>query len=413
MKKNLIKRAIRKAANMVVEETTPLDTNVAEITPYTFRRISRERKRMNLLVPSINPEHVFGGISTALKFFDALISATGYDSRIILVDAAPSEEAKAQYRDRYVFVEPEEDSDENRQIVPYSNRFERSIPVSEKDYFMFTGWWTAFCAQEAYHRFEKECGIRPNPFLNFIQDYEPGFYPWSTRYLLADSSYKDDYPQIAVFNTGLLRDYFIQNGYHFSWMFSFEPVLNATLKKHLDEMKNPVKKKKQILVYGRPGTERNAFNLVVAILKKWVWLQSDVSEWEILSAGETHETVDLGNGKTLRSVGKLTLDEYAKVLEESYAGISLMASPHPSYPPLEMSVFGIKVITNTFANKDLKDFNENIVSLNRISPDVAAQSLNEICDGYQSEISLTKANREYCENQNPFSFLEEIKSILG
>lgn len=28
-----------------------------------------------------------------------------------------------------------------------------------------------------------------------------------------------------------------------------------------------VDKKKQILVYGRPGTERNAFNLVVAALK--------------------------------------------------------------------------------------------------------------------------------------------------
>ena len=67
-------------------------------------------------------------------------------------------------------------------------------------------------------------------------------------------------------------------------------------------------------------------------------------------------------------VGKLTLQEYAKTLEESYAGISLMASPHPSYPPLEMSVFGVKVITNTFANKDLKDFNSNIVSLNNIVP---------------------------------------------
>lgn len=412
MKKNLIKRAIRKAANMVVEETTSLDTNVAEITPYTFRKISREKKRMNLLVPSINPEHVFGGISTALKFFEALIRTTGYDSRIILVDAAPSEEAKAQYTDRYVFVEPEEDSEEPRQILPYSNRFERSMPVSEQDYFMFTGWWTAFCAQEAYHKFEREYGIRPHPFVNFIQDYEPGFYPWSTRYLLADATYKDDYPQIAVFNTGLLRDYFLQNGYHFSWMFSFEPVLNGALKKHLDDLKNPVRKKKQILVYGRPGTERNAFHLVVAILKKWVWMEKDVSEWEIVSAGEAHETVELGNGKHLRSVGKLTLDEYARVLEESYAGISLMASPHPSYPPLEMSVFGVKVITNTFANKDLTNFNENIVSMSSISPDLAAQKLCEICQAYQPEISLGKAKKEYCENQNPFSFLEEIKTIL-
>ena len=92
MKKNLIRRAIRKAANRVLEEAAPLDTNIAEITPYTFRKTQRKTGRVNLLVPSINPEHVFGGISTALKFFEILVRTTGYDSRIILVDAAPSEE---------------------------------------------------------------------------------------------------------------------------------------------------------------------------------------------------------------------------------------------------------------------------------------------------------------------------------
>ena len=54
-----------------------LDTNVYEITPYTFRKIEYPNRRMNLLVPSINAEHVFGGISTALKFFDTLVKALG------------------------------------------------------------------------------------------------------------------------------------------------------------------------------------------------------------------------------------------------------------------------------------------------------------------------------------------------
>ena len=52
-----------------------LDTNVYEITPYTFHKIEYPNRRMNLLVPSINAEHVFGGISTALKFFDTLVKA--------------------------------------------------------------------------------------------------------------------------------------------------------------------------------------------------------------------------------------------------------------------------------------------------------------------------------------------------
>lgn len=410
--KNLVKGVIRKAAHVAIDKTTPMDTNIAEITPYTFRKVDFPEKRINLLVPSINPEHVFGGISTALKFFEELTEKTGFAKRIILVDAAPSDVAKSNFSDRYTFVEAGEDSMERTQIVPYSDRAGKSIPVSKNDYFMFTGWWTAHCAQEAYEEFEEKEGIAPNIFLNFIQDFEPGFYKWSSRYLLAEATYKNRYPQIAMFNTGLLYDYFKQNGFSFAHEFVFEPVLNANLKAHLDKIGDTVEKKKQILLYGRPGTERNAFTLIVAILKKWVWMQENVNEWEILSAGEMHEPVELGNGKEIRSVGKLTLDEYAQVLKESYAGISLMVSPHPSYPPLEMSVFDIKVMTNTFANKDLKDFNENIVSMDNISPISMAKKLREICDGYTATVPHKASNPQYLENTNIFSFIDEIKTLL-
>ena len=56
--KNLVKGVIRKAAHVAIEKTTPMDTNIAEITPYTFRKIDFPEKRINLLVPSINPEQI-------------------------------------------------------------------------------------------------------------------------------------------------------------------------------------------------------------------------------------------------------------------------------------------------------------------------------------------------------------------
>lgn len=389
-----------------------LDTNVYEITPYTFRKIDYPRRRMNLLVPSINAEHVFGGISTALKFFDTLVKALGYDARMILVDAEPDKEAVKKYSGEYTFVKPEDDSMEEKQIVPYSNRYNRSIPVSENDYFLFTGWWTAYCCQDAYVGFESTFGIRPNIFLYFIQDYEPGFYSWSTKYLLADSTYRNPYPTIAIFNSMLLKEFFDDNHYQFAYSFAFDPVLNDGLRKALEQMPQQVKKKKQILVYGRPGTERNAFNLVVAALKKWVYMQPDIEEWEILSAGEMHRSVTLGNGKELISVGKLSIEEYAKMLQETYAGISLMCSPHPSYPPLEMSVFDVKTITNTYANKDLKDFNQNIVSLDNISPMNIAAHLVEICKDYKTDVPHIAANPLYVKNDHVFDFIGDIKKIL-
>lgn len=141
-------------------------------------------------------------------------------------------------------------------------------------------------------------------------------------------------------------------------------------------------------------------------------MQPDIEEWEILSAGEMHRTVALGNGKELTSVGKLSIEEYANMLEESYAGISLMCSPHPSYPPLEMSVFDVKTITNTYANKDLKEFNENIISLDNISPMNIAKHLVEICKSYQTEVRHIAANPLYVKNDHVFDFVEDIKKIL-
>lgn len=409
----------RTAMEVVKEDYWHLDipketvnTHIDEINPYTFRKSGRKKKRINILLPSINPEHVFGGISTALKFYEQLADELQYDRRIILIDAIPSEEAILQYQDRYEFVPGDVDSDAECQIVSYSDREGRTLFVSENDYFMFTGWWTAHCAQEAYEILEKEEGISPHPFINLIQDFEPGFYPWSTRYLLADATYKNKYPQIAVFNTRLLQDYFHINSYHFYKEFAFEPVLNEKLKLYLDNMGNHFTKKKQILIYGRPGTERNAFKLIIAALKKWVWQQYDIEQWAVLSAGEQHDDIYLGNGKYMHSVGKLTLEEYAQVLGETYAGISLMASPHPSYPPLEMSVFGVKVITNTFANKDLSGFNDNIVSLNIASPNNIASHLVQICDGFRSYVPRLESNQDYLDNKNIFDFIPQIRETL-
>ena len=393
-------------------KTQDTDTYIEEIVPYIFRKCDREKKRINLLLPSINPEHVFGGIWTAIKFFEKLAYHTGYDKRIILTDSQPTQEAVEQYKESYEFVEWNKDSAAESQIVPYSERYYRNIPVSDKDYFVFTGWWTAHCAHEAYEQFELIEGITPNPFIYLIQDFEPGFYAWSTRYVLAESTYRNRYPQIAVFNTELLQEYFHINGFTFFKEFAFNPVLNTGLKKKLYEINNSIHKKKQILIYGRPGTERNAFKLIVAVLRKWVTIQEDISEWNILSAGEKHEDIDLGKEKKLISLGKLTIEEYAEVLKDSYAGISLMVSPHPSYPPLEMSVFGVNVITNIFANKDLKGFNDHVISVHDLNPCQIAVTLKKICDDYKMIIPHKIANDTYCDNPEVFGFIEQMMRYL-
>ena len=242
--------------------------------------------------------------------------------------------------------------------------------------------------------------------IYFIQHYEPGFYPRSTEYALAESTYVSESNSIiAIFNSEELYCFFKQKGYHFANEFFFRPCLNDKLKEVLMSYKQFPVRKKRILIYGRPGTYRNAFELIRVSLQIWSKNYSKASEWEIISLGENFKDIKMENN-IIHSCGKVSLSEYGNIMLTSFIGISLMISPHPSYPPLEMSVFGIKTITNSFENKDLSNFNENIVSLKYYTPDIIAKKLMEICDSYGHVESKIILEGNYI---NDFTFKTVIK----
>jgi GT2 family glycosyltransferase len=389
-----------------------LDVEIGSIREIHFKKEQREKYRLNLVLPSLNEEHVFGGIATALRCFEALADEVKCDTRIILIDAKLNKKAVKKYGERYQIISAKEKSNAAHQIVPMVQRENKRLFVSECDQFMFTSWWSAYIIQNAYREWNEREEVTPKPFLYLIQDYEPGFYPWSSGYMLADSTYRCDYPQIAIFNSHELKEYMLAKGYKFTSVYCFEPILNSVLKKHVCLLEDTVFKRKQILIYGRPGVSRNAFEIVVEALRKWVAMQPGANSWTILSAGEQHDPVYLGEGIYLNSVGKLTLEEYAKVLEESYAGISLMVSPHPSYPPLEMSVFDVQVITNSYGNKNISDFSENIISLDNTNPVQIAYELKRICDRYHTVVPHKNVNQDYVNAKEPFAFIKDLKIEL-
>ena len=402
---------LARAAYAAVRELRPTaDYRIPEIEPINCRkaRLPVER-RLNLLIPSVDEKHVFGGIATAMRFFEALQAACGCSARIILVDTAFSQKT-SKAPGRYVEVSPNTESEEKYQIIPFVDRANSTIPVGEGDIFVATGWWTAYTIREAILWQKKMFGCE-HPLLYMVQDYEPGFYPWSSRYLMAESTYHFEFPTFAVINSGLLRDFLENHNCRFAKSWCFEPVLNPVLKKYLP-LEGEIEKKKQILVYGRPGTDRNAFSLLVYALKRWAEDCPDASQWTILSAGEECGDIVLGNGAVMRSVGKLTLDAYAKTLKDSYAGISLMVSPHPSYPPIEMAAFGIHTITNCYENKNLSTFSDNIISLKTASPASIANTLCQLCEQFNGKGYVTY-EKAYVEAGNEFGHIpEEIASIL-
>lgn len=86
-----------------------------------------------------------------------------------------------------------------------------------------------------------------------------------------------------------------------------------------------------------------------------------------------------------------------------------MVSPHPSYPPLEMAVFDVQVITNSYSNKDMSYFSQNIHSVDNMDPVQIANVLKKICSQYRTVVEHKPVNENYVYKSNPFGFIDEFK----
>ncbi len=392
-----------------------LSHTIPQIAPMRIKKSRFSFKRINLLVPSINDEHFFGGVATALKIYEEILKKAGahIKSRIILTDTIPDKGALSNLSE-FQLTASDKDIDSDRQILPARDKHQRDIFVTPGDRFISTSWWTAHGAQtmirqqsEIFHQQYLKMGY-------IIQDFEPGFYGWSSHYMLADATYCSDIPVLAIFNSSFLSTFFAHQGYTFEKKFVFEPRLNDTLKQYIGHL--PGSRKKKILVYGRPSVQRNCFLLIVEALKIWVDLQPDSVEWEIISIGEKHPSVKLKQGRVLKSLGKLSLTDYANLLLESAVGLSFMVSPHPSYPPLEMSHFGLYTITNSYANKDLSQYHDNIISLEHLTPLSIAEALVEATNNYSRcinpDIKNGRSFPQYLEDSPQFPFIDEFVELL-
>ncbi|HLY13605.1 MAG TPA: hypothetical protein VKR24_04600, partial [Candidatus Limnocylindrales bacterium] len=309
---------------------------IKELRRVGLRRAEDDRPRLNLIIPSVNPTATFGGIRTALDLF-AVLGDSSTRKRIISL-APVDAEAQAALPD-YELSGPAEDQEPGRALVSLGDPPGGSLAVGAGDRFVATFWTTAELATWIRAWQADQYPNRSTSMAYLIQDFEPGFYPWSAQSLLALETYADQAGTVAIYNTGLLRDYFHASGLGFEREFVFEPRLSPSLRRRLAEP-DP-SRSRQIVIYGRPKTARNAFPLLIEGLRAWRLRHPAAGSWSVISVGQPHADIDLGGGLTVHSRGKLSLDDYATLLRESAIGVSFMVSPHPSYPPLEMATLGL------------------------------------------------------------------------
>jgi hypothetical protein len=346
---------------------------VAELHRVEPRRIDADARgpRLNLLVPTISPNRAFGGTRTALDLFEALAPRF---PRLRVVAFQPIPDAALATLDGFVLANAGDERPPIRAAVALPRGGDATLAVGPDDAFLATFWTTAELAARLVRwqaaTFAGDAAQRPFAYL--VQDFEPGFYAWSAQSELARATYASDVPTIAVVNSSLLADYLDGQGLAFHERFVFEPRIDARLRPFLAEP--PRDRMRRLVAYGRPETPRNAFPLVVDGLRAWV-KSGGGSGWDVVSAGRPHPPVELGRGLRMRALGKLELEAYGSLLRESAVGLSLMVSPHPSYPPLDMAHLGLRVVTNSFGPKDLSTWHENIVSTASLTTAGVAEAL--------------------------------------
>ncbi len=362
--------------------------------------------RLNIVLLALGKASLFGGADTALRLFNHLVPH--YERHRIIVIL---EDQQKFVPAEWLGWELERDMHPSKKSVVYTRGRQSPVSIEDSDVFVATHWMTCLAVRQAM-AVQSRTAVRR--FLYLLQDFEPGFYPWSGRHLLAQGTYARSDDVVALFNTKELHRYFLRLGFNFPHCFVFEPSLNPSLAKYRGSLTNH-RKRRLLLTYGRPGTARNAFDIAVESLEVWAQGFEDAADWDVVSLGESHRDVRLSSTVWLRSKGKVRLDEYASYLSDAAVGLSLMVYPHPSYPPLEMASFGARVITNSYAEKDLSHRSPLIRSVVETTPAGFAQALAEACRAFQADPEPLEAlpPSAFLGGDEEFPFIQELLPLIG
>jgi GT2 family glycosyltransferase len=365
------------AARQIEEKIAPLPMRVTADAPV----------RINLLIPSIDLDHFFGGYIAKFNLALAL-ARRGHRVRIVTVDAAaPPPRGWEQRVEAFSGLEGLFDWVE----VTFGREVEGGLELNPADRLIATTWWTAHIAAEALDHLDAD------RFLYLIQEYEPFTFPMGTYAALAHGSYA--LPHQALFSTELLRGYFAA---HRIGVYASGPKRGEQSSASFDNAITPVtapaaaalaRRPRRLLFYARPEAHaaRNLFELGVLALQRAVAAGAFDDDWQLNGIGSVGDeaVLGLGPGRTLRLLPRGSQEQYARLLTEHDLGLALMYTPHPSLVPLEMASAGMLTVTNTFENKTAAAL--AAISANLIAPEPTVAAIADALIGAAGRIDDVEA----------------------
>ena len=374
-----------------------LEGRFRSLTPISSFQTDADGPRITVITDSISKGSLFGGVGTALILAAMTASRMRATLRVV-TRTEPADTAALKPllaicginfsgRTDFRFLPPETPD---------------QLPIHSLDRFITTSWWTTKCASR----------LPPSSIFYLVQEDERLFYPAGDDLIRCESVLRD--PNLSlIINSKLLFDHLNNDVDDLSRRATyFEP---AFPKAHFFYQDRAHGAKRTLLFYARPNNPRNLFYLGCEVLQRAVEegiLEPD--KWSIVLCGKDVPQVTFSRAIDVSYAENLRWDEYASVVRGSDVGLSLMLTPHPSYPPLDLAASGAVVVTNKSGLKsDLSMYSNNIIMAKPNVADlvVALRSAVELA----GNVDLRNANYARNNLQTDWSaaLLSTVERIAG
>lgn len=355
------------------------------------------RRRVNMVTDSIGRESLFGGVGTALIFCTLLANKLGADLRIITrTERSPPDNVEhilsvyglaLQGEIQFKFLPPEATKE--------------SVDFSATELFVTTSWWTTAATLPS---------VPTRSIVYLLQEDERMFYPFGDDRLRCEQVLRRSDIRFVI-NTRLLFEHFVAEGFSNiqqagSW---FEPSFPARV---FYPRPQQAGNKRKFIFYARPHNQRNLFFLGIEVIEAAIAQQVlDLAQWEIILAGkDIPPDLVFEGGHVPARHENMNWSDYANLVGTIDLGLSLMYTPHPSYPPLDLVASGAVVVTNRFANKqDLGPYSANLIC---VEPEKAAL-VEAIRQGVVMATNPTVRTQNFQANRLGTDWNQSFADILG
>ena len=305
-------------------------------------------RRLTLVTDSIGAGHLFGGVGTAVVLATLLAKQMDVPLRVATRTEAPEPRnfgtVLSAHGIRY---------DGNVEFLHAgADKAGRGIPMGGDDLLLTTSWWSTMAALRS---------VRPDRIVYLLQEDERMFYPAGDEQLRC-REVLDDTRLRFIINTAALRDHLIQEGLRgvAANSVAFEPAFPDGI---YHRERQPRQGPRRFFFYARPNNDRNLFlrgvEAIAAAIEQGVLPARD---WDYHFVGKDVPRILLPGGVQPHIAQNLPWASYAALIRSIDVGLSLMYTPHPSYPPLDLAASGAVVVTNRCGPKvSLDSYSRNIL----------------------------------------------------